>query len=116
MHPIRVAAGAVVAMAGLLCAAPSGRADEPKAAARQAEQSPERVAELERKVEQLERANAELRKQLAGKQRELARRRVAETIVVPPRELRSASVPEHWVPREFNGETFYLIPLKNGGN
>lgn len=35
------------------------------------------------------------------------------TVVVPPGEVRSAP-PEGWKPFQFNGQTYYLIPLEHG--
>ena len=125
MRPLRAVATLFAAAVVVLSLGPIGRAGEPSSKPANPTTAPERGTTreqvLEEMVRDLGRRSAELEvenRQLKARIRELeARRPVVE---VPPgrgdkpRNLAEPGVPRHWVPREFNGETFYLIPLKGG--
>ena len=76
--------------------------------------------DLRKQNENLRADNAALRRQLEAY--EWRARRQGEnrgTFVIPPEALRAApsqggGVPESWKPFEFNGATYYIIPLKDG--
>ena len=132
MRPTRATSTWGLILAGCLSlSSPAANAQEsPSAAAsrRPAEPQPDRVARLERRVEELSRDNARLtrerdaaiakRKEAERRVRDLERRtdrpqvRIVPT-PTPPLQLRPMPepVPENWSPRQFNGITYYVIPL-----
>ena len=77
-------------------------------------------ADLRKQNENLRADNAALRRQLEAYEARLRRQQDNRgTFVIPPEALRAApsrggGVPESWKPFEFNGATYYVIPLKDG--
>ena len=77
-------------------------------------------ADLRKQNENLRADNEALRRQLAAYEARVHQQRENRgTFVIPPEALRAApsqggGVPESWKPFEFNGATYYVVPLKDG--
>jgi TolA-binding protein len=77
-------------------------------------------ADLRKQNENLRADNEALRRQLEAYEARVRRQRENRgTFVIPPEALRAApsqggGVPESWKPFEFNGTTYYIVPLKDG--
>src|SRR5215211_2535483 len=126
MRAIPTLAGLLFAGTLVLSVAPTGRAEEPASPSSPPTTAPvspagehrlgQRVKDLSERVRDLEQEN----RRLKARVRDLESR--GPILAQPPRVLpvpaprlhNPPAVPRHWVPREFNGETFYLIPLKSG--
>jgi hypothetical protein len=115
MSSIRVLAGVFIVAAGLLCVAPAGQAEVAAPPAKS-----EREAKLEREnavLKQMVADAADEKARLEAKvrdlERKLAQRRVQAVPTPRPGSPPPATlpVPKGAVPKEFNGETFYVIPL-----
>ena len=126
MRPLRVLAGLFVA-AVVFPLGPAGHAEEPATKRAPATTSPAGAGQGERallaKAEALARRNVELEhenrmlkelvRELESRQAMIVRPPDGGAIQVP--NLSGArAVPPHWVPQQFNGETFYVIPLEPG--
>lgn len=120
-----------VCLAGLLATAGVAVGEPPKPAEPAAADSPaDRIAQLERQVAELSRENVRLRREKADAQKKLAlaeekekalrraldRRTVRMVPPSPPLSLYPGpqQVPDSWVPQEYNGIPFYLVPLEAG--
>jgi outer membrane murein-binding lipoprotein Lpp len=133
MRPTRVTPVLfAITLAGCLSLCVSaGNAQQPQkdTGPQPASREDDRVAQLERRVEELSRDNARLKQE---RDAALARRQAAERRVkdlerridrpqvrivpapLPPLQLQPMPerVPENWSPRQFNGITYYVIPLQ----
>ena len=69
------------------------------------------VDELRQKVSDLTTENKALRDQVAKLQEQVKQLRSPAIIQTQPGQS-GRQVPNNWVPREFNGTTYYLIPLE----
>ena len=76
--------------------------------------------DLRKQNDNLRADNEALRRQLEAYEARVRQQRDNRgTITIPPEALRGArpqgnGVPESWKPFEFNGATYYIIPLKDG--
>lgn len=72
------------------------------AVAQDARPAQDRVQELLKRIEKLEARVKELE--------QLVPRTVVPASITPPPQF-VPNVPRHWIPQEFNGQTYYIIPL-----
>ena len=122
MRVVRSFASLIVAGTVALSLGPTGHASEPSTKSAPPATAPARpdarhealkdmVNDYARRNADLEFENARLKLRIRElESRQMAVREVRERAPLP----RVEPVPPHWVPKQFNGETFYLIPLKSG--
>ena len=143
MRPIRALAGLLLISGVALYFVPDGRADDKPpgdAAAPQAtapakpkedlndaingliaerEGLRHKLERVQRRAEAAQQQVAELRERVADLERKLAKRPALQMPPLPPLKLQpglsaTPAVPKNAVPREFNGETYYVVPLISG--
>ena len=130
---------AVCALACALVSAAPTRGVQPQPARAQPAPTPKSsdprwVESMQQLVKELTEDNLKLRREVADlrDQRDFLNRKLEEcrtllqkreqnrgTFVIPPEAMRNLQpqgkgVPESWKPFEFNGATYYVIPLKDG--
>ena len=126
MRPARLLVVVLIGCVALLVAPTAANEPPKRAETSPADSRADRIAELERRVAELTRENekfkhlwtqAETDKQLAERQVKRLREQLERrpTRLVPPAipRLRSPpdTVPPNWSPRQFNGITYYIVPL-----
>jgi hypothetical protein len=76
-------------------------------------------------LSQMQQANQRLEQEIEKKDKEIAQLRLRVTSAVPPHirsipgfELRdpnsTAPIPPGWIPQQFNGQAYYLVPIADG--
>ena len=115
-----VASMVFVACASAQTTKPSNLAEENSMLREHIKKLQETNDRLMQELRQMQAANESLDKSLMKEHEEIQRlqTRIASAPVVPFNQglsLRGApeSVPPNWVPRKFNGMTYYLVPLSN---